>query len=70
MSNETKQHTYKIVRFYQLDKPRKIMAKGWTLEQAKEYCNSIYSCSDTNLSLLEQYNTFNTGAWFDGFEKE
>jgi hypothetical protein len=47
--------TYKIVRFYQDDRPREIIDRGLTLEQAQEHCRREDTQGD---------------GWFDGHEKE
>lgn len=47
--------TYKIVRFYQDDRPSEIIVRGLTLEQAQAHC--------------QRDDTHGEG-WFDGYEKE
>lgn len=47
--------TYKIVRFYQNDRPTETVNTGFTLEQAQRHCNDE--------------KTHGKG-WFDGYEKE
>jgi hypothetical protein len=47
--------TYKIVRFYQDERPRKVVKTGLTLEEAQEHCNDE--------------STHGEG-WFDGYEED
>lgn len=70
MTNETKQQTYRIVRFYQADRKPKIIDRGLTLEQAKAHCNDINTNSATCWTTSALEHTKKYGAWFDGFEKE
>lgn len=46
---------YKIVRFYQDERPRVTRARGLTLEQAQAHC--------------QREDTHGPG-WFDGYEEE
>lgn len=47
--------TYRIVRFYQDDRPTKVIKTGLTLETAQQHCN--------------RDDTRGTG-WFDGYTEE
>ena len=48
--------SYKIVRFFHNDKPKRIMQTGLTLEEAQEHCS--------------REDTHKEGIWFDGYTKE
>lgn len=48
-------NTYKVIRFYQDDRPAQVKQTGLTLEQAQEWCN--------------REDTHGPG-WFDGYEQE
>ena len=50
MSEDTK---YMITRFYQDDRPREVLVRGLTLEQAQEHCS--------------REDTHGEG-WFDGYD--
>lgn len=47
--------TYKIIRFYQDDRPSEVIETGLTLEEAQEHCQS---------------DTTHGPGWFDGYERE
>lgn len=47
--------TYKIVRFYRDNRPKKVIKTGLTLEQAQAHCKD---------------ESTHGGGWFDGYEKE
>ena len=47
--------TYKIIRFYQDDRPSEVIVRGLTLEQAQAHCRR----PDTK-----------GHEWFDGYEEE
>jgi hypothetical protein len=47
--------TYKIIRFYQDDRPNKIIKRGLTLEEAQEHCNDPATSGP---------------GWFDGYNEE
>lgn len=53
MADESK--TYKILRFYQDDRPTRTIKRGLTLEQAQEHC--------------KRPDTKGEG-WFDGYTEE
>lgn len=53
MADESK--TYKILRFYQDDRPTRTIKRGLTLEQAQEHC--------------KRPDTKGKG-WFDGYTEE
>ena len=47
--------TYMIVRFYRDDRPKEIIVRGLTLEQAQAHCRRDDTRGDD---------------WFDGYEEE
>lgn len=47
--------TYMIVRFFRDDRPRQIIVRGLTLEQAQAHCQREDTKGD---------------GWFDGYEEE
>lgn len=47
--------TYKIVRFYRDDRPKKTIKTGLTLEEAQAHCND---------------ESTHGADWFDGYESE
>ena len=47
--------TYRIVRFFQDDRPREVIVRGLSLEQVQAHCN--------------REDTKGEG-WFDGYEQE
>jgi hypothetical protein len=66
----------KIVRFYEDDRPAKIIKTGLTLEQAKAHCNDPETSSYTaksprgcegNEKRIAEWHKKNKH-WFDGFE--
>ncbi len=62
--------TYKIIRFYQGDHPREIIAGGLTEEEAQEHCSDPETSSSTcqlpeNIQRTEEH-----GPWFDGYAEE
>jgi len=52
---DTDSKTYKIVRFFQDDRPTEVITRGQTLEQAQEHCQRADTHGD---------------GWFDGYESE
>ena len=62
--------TYKIIRFFESNKPRMIIRTGLTLEEAKSHCKSKETRSETATGLVETTLTRNFGSWFDGYEEE
>ena len=62
--------TYKIIRFFESNKPRMIIKTGLTLEEAKAHCKSKETSSETATGLVEITLTRNFGRWFDGYEEE
>ena len=66
----------KVVRFYEDDRPAKIIKTGLTLEQAKAHCNdpetSSYTaksprgCEGNEKRIAEWHKK--KKHWFDGFE--
>lgn len=47
--------SYKIIRFFRDDRPKKIIKTGLTLEEAQAHCNDESTCGED---------------WFDGYEVE
>lgn len=47
--------SYKIIRFYQDDRPAKVVKTGLTLEEAQAHCND---------------DATHGPGWFDGYEEE
>jgi hypothetical protein len=47
--------TYKIIRFYQDDRPAEVIDTGLTLAEAREHCNDPSTHGD---------------GWFDGYDEE
>lgn len=62
--------TYRIVRFFQQDHPKEIIATGLTEEQAKAHCKDPETSSSTATGPHAVERTQRLGAWFDGFEEE
>lgn len=64
---------YKIVRYYQDDRKRRVMRSGLTLNQAQEHCNdpqtssmtASYACNG-NPKAQERWHEKNKH-WFDGY---
>ena len=47
---------YNIIRFYSNSNKKEIIRRGFSLEQAQEWCN--------------REDTREEGKWFDGYEKQ
>ena len=60
----------KIIRFYQADLPREIVATGLTLEEAQEHCQGWDSSSRTCTTDEGIARTAEKGAWFEGYDDE
>jgi hypothetical protein len=67
---EEEEKTYKIVRFYKEGHPQKVMKKGLSLEEAKEWCNDDETSSKTCEKPENVKHTEEFGDWFDGFTAE
>jgi hypothetical protein len=61
---------YKIVRFYQRDKPSRVVKRGLTLDEAKEHCRDPETSSSTCTTPSRKAITRKNGPWFDGFTEE
>jgi len=63
--------TYRIVRNFANDPQRKqVIARGFTLQEARSHCNNPESSSRTcTLPALVRL-TNHVGAWFDSSEEE
>lgn len=59
---------YNIIRFYQNDRPSKIVKKVYTLEEAQQHCNDPETSSKTATSKDAIAHTKKYGAWFDGYD--
>jgi hypothetical protein len=63
--------TYKIIRFYEdRNTPRRVIKRGLTLEEAKEYCEDSETSSRSARALSALEETMQYGPWFDGYEPE
>ena len=63
--------TYKIVRMYQRDaRKNRTIKTGLSLEEAQEHCHDPETSSSTCTNGAGLRRTYNSGAWFDGYEKE
>lgn len=62
--------TYKIVRFFFLEHPSKVIDTGLTLKQAKEHCGSPETSSSTCTGEEGLATTAMYGPWFDGYDEE
>ncbi len=72
---------YQIVRIYQNERPRRVIAKNLTLEKAQEWCNDPETSSMTAKSPrgcgtgrfqqrnIERWHKLNKH-WFDGYEEQ
>jgi len=62
--------TYKIVRYYQGDHPRRTIRRGLTLEEAQAHCNDPETSSSTAVGRTAKARTARLGAWFDGYTED
>ena len=63
--------TYKIVRMYQRDASKKRTIKtGLSLEEAQAHCHDPETSWSTCTNGAGARRTYNSGPWFDGYEKE
>jgi hypothetical protein len=65
--------TYKIIRFFQNGTPPRYdttIAKGLSLEEAREHCSDPESSSRTCSSKASNALTEKYGSWFDGYTME
>lgn len=62
---------YKIVRgYFDSRSPRRTIARGLTLEEARAHCSDPETSSRTCTSAEGKRRTRTRGPWFDGYEKE
>jgi hypothetical protein len=66
----TEQNTYRVVRMYFEERPRKVLARGKTLEQVQRWCSDPDTSSSTTTSTAGKRHTEKYGAWFDGWEED
>lgn len=57
--------TYKILRFYQDDRPTEVIATGLTLEEAQAHCRREDTRDGASVDAGGS-----GAAWFDGYTKE
>ena len=62
--------TYKIVRMYFKDYPKRTIATGLTLEQAQAHCSDPETSSSTCTKAAGKRRTAQRGPWFDGYTQE
>jgi hypothetical protein len=62
--------TYRVVRMYFEDHPRKVIVAGKTLEEVHRWCSDPDTSSSTTTSEAGKAHTEKYGAWFDGYEEE
>ena len=62
--------TYKVVRLYFEERPRKVLARGKTLEEVQRWCSDPDTSSSTTTSAAGKRHTEKYGAWFDGYDEE
>ena len=62
--------SYKIVRMFFNDTPRKIIKTGLTLERAQSHCRDPETSSSTCEGITGIERTDKYGPWFDGYEEE
>lgn len=64
--------TYKIVRFYNSEKPNRAVRgmNGLTLAEAQEHCHDPESSYKTCTNAIGKARTRKYGPWFDGFREE
>jgi hypothetical protein len=63
---EEKMTTYKIVRFFSDERPKKVIQRGLTLEEAQKHCQD----PKTRGTARKGSSSVLTVEWFDGYEKE
>ena len=62
--------TYKIIRFYALNTPNKIIKTGLSKDEAMLHCNDLETSSSTCKTDEAINHTNDYGEWFDGFSEE
>ena len=62
--------SYKVVRMYFEGHPRRVIARGLTLEEAQAHCQDPETSSSTCTSATGKARTRKLGPWFDGHEQE
>lgn len=60
--------TYRIVRMYLRDHPKRVIKRGLTLHEAQAHCRDPESSSDTCTSSAGKARTRRMGPWFDGYD--
>lgn len=58
---------FKIVRFYQGDRPNRVMKRGLTLSEAQAHCQDPETSSRTCKHAKNVAHTRQWGPWFDGY---
>lgn len=61
--------SYKIFRHFFL-KGRKVIARGFTLEEAQKHCKDPETSSRTCIKAAGKRRTNRNGPWFDGYQEE
>lgn len=61
---------YKVVRLYFEEHPRKVLARGKTLEEVQRWCSDPDTSSSTTTSAAGKRHTEKYGAWFDGYDED
>jgi len=61
---------YKVVRLYFEGHPRKVLARGKTLEEVQRWCSDPDTSSSTTTSEAGKRHTEKYGAWFDGYDDD
>ena len=62
--------TYKIVRHYQDEDRKDLIATGLTLEEAQAHCKDPETSSVTAVSDMARIRTRFRGPWFEGYTEE
>lgn len=62
--------TYKIIRFYFEDRPRRTIKRGLSLEQAIAHCSDPETSSRTCTRPVAASRTRRLGPWFDTYNLE
>ena len=59
---------YEIIRYFQSGR-KKVIERGLTLKEAKEYCKDPETSSKTCTSFYKIKYTEKHGPWFDGYRQ-
>lgn len=62
--------SYKIVRMYQGNTPRRTIDRELTLEEAQAHCKNPETSSSTCTTSEGRKRTRRLGPWFDGYERD